>query len=65
MEKKMVPLSSSQAETPCICYMEWGSVNIIGFLSFCRYASESVSLACKFAYRNATPGTTLEGTFSN
>ncbi|KAH9796782.1 Endonuclease 4 [Citrus sinensis] len=24
------------------------------------YASESVSLACKFAYRNATPGTTLE-----
>ncbi|XP_044496226.1 endonuclease 4-like [Mangifera indica] len=23
------------------------------------YASESVSLACKFAYRNATPGTTL------
>ncbi|XP_028767640.1 endonuclease 4-like [Neltuma alba] len=25
-----------------------------------RYASESVSLACKFAYRNATPGSTLE-----
>lgn len=24
------------------------------------YASESVSLACKFAYRNATPGSTLE-----
>jgi hypothetical protein len=24
-----------------------------------EYASESVSLACKFAYRNATPGTTL------
>lgn len=24
------------------------------------YASESVSLACKFAYKNATPGTTLE-----
>ncbi|KAF7803531.1 endonuclease 4 [Senna tora] len=24
------------------------------------YASESVSLACKYAYRNATPGTTLE-----
>ncbi|KAG2689808.1 hypothetical protein I3760_09G156700 [Carya illinoinensis] len=23
------------------------------------YASESISLACKFAYRNATPGTTL------
>ncbi|KAH1203048.1 Endonuclease 4 [Glycine max] len=26
-----------------------------------RYASESISLACKFAYRNATPGSTLEG----
>ncbi|CAI8618148.1 unnamed protein product [Vicia faba] len=25
-----------------------------------RYASESVSLACKFAYRNATPGSTLK-----
>ncbi|RYR18696.1 hypothetical protein Ahy_B03g063310 isoform E [Arachis hypogaea] len=25
-----------------------------------RYASESISLACKFAYRNATPGSTLE-----
>ncbi|KAK4399066.1 Endonuclease 1 [Sesamum angolense] len=25
------------------------------------YASESVNLACKFAYRNATPGTTLGG----
>ncbi|XP_042498375.1 endonuclease 4-like [Macadamia integrifolia] len=24
------------------------------------YASESISLACKFAYRNATPGSTLE-----
>ncbi|TKY59333.1 Endonuclease 4 [Spatholobus suberectus] len=24
-----------------------------------RYASESISLACKFAYRNATPGSTL------
>ncbi|KAG9149692.1 hypothetical protein Leryth_012416 [Lithospermum erythrorhizon] len=24
-----------------------------------QYASESISLACKFAYRNATPGTTL------
>ncbi|KAG2410104.1 Endonuclease 4 [Vigna angularis] len=25
-----------------------------------RYASESISLACKFAYKNATPGSTLE-----
>ncbi|XP_027348710.1 endonuclease 4-like isoform X2 [Abrus precatorius] len=25
-----------------------------------QYASESISLACKFAYRNATPGSTLE-----
>uniref|UniRef100_A0A0R0IMV3 Aspergillus nuclease S1 n=1 Tax=Glycine max TaxID=3847 RepID=A0A0R0IMV3_SOYBN len=25
-----------------------------------RYASESISLACKFAYRNATPGSTLK-----
>lgn len=25
-----------------------------------RYASESISVACKFAYRNATPGSTLE-----
>ncbi|XP_058213390.1 endonuclease 4-like [Rhododendron vialii] len=24
------------------------------------YASESINLACKFAYRNATPGSTLE-----
>lgn len=29
---------------------------------FCRYASESISLACRWAYRNATPGSTLEGT---
>lgn len=28
---------------------------------FYRYASESVRLACKFAYRNATPGSTLGG----
>ncbi|XP_065877653.1 endonuclease 4-like isoform X2 [Euphorbia lathyris] len=26
------------------------------------YASESVSLACKYAYKNATPGSTLTGT---
>lgn len=26
-----------------------------------RYASESVRLACKYAYKNATPGSTLSG----
>lgn len=30
-------------------------------ISLPRYASESISLACKYAYRNATPGSTLEG----
>lgn len=39
---------------------QWTSLDSF---SSCRYASESVSLACKFAYRNATPGTTLEGSF--
>jgi hypothetical protein len=29
--------------------------------SFCSYAAESISLACKYAYRNATPGSKLAG----
>jgi hypothetical protein len=28
---------------------------------FCSYAAESISLACKYAYRNATPGSRLAG----
>lgn len=31
------------------------------FIDLFRYASESISLACKYAYRNATPGSTLGG----
>ncbi|KAG2238211.1 hypothetical protein Bca52824_092522 [Brassica carinata] len=30
-----------------------------------QYASESIGLACKYAYRNATPGTTLEMNISS
>ncbi|PKI77589.1 hypothetical protein CRG98_002043 [Punica granatum] len=29
------------------------------------YAAESIKLACKFAYRSATPGSTLEGTLNS
>ncbi|MFQ6639319.1 hypothetical protein Gotur_015969 [Gossypium turneri] len=34
--------------------------NVHDELPIYRYASESVRMACKFAYRNATPGSTLE-----
>lgn len=38
---------------------------LITKMCFCRYASESVSLACKYAYKNATPGSVLGGIISN
>lgn len=37
----------------------WGSTAPV-----CRYAAESIKLACQYAYRNATPGSTLAGDLS-
>ena len=34
---------------------------IMCVLGVVRYASESIDLACKYAYKNAAPGTTLGG----
>lgn len=53
MSMYMFVLVPPMLNTSCIYYLTcfWS----------CRYASESISLACKYAYRNATPGSTLTG----
>ncbi|XP_020521113.1 endonuclease 4-like isoform X5 [Amborella trichopoda] len=40
----------------------WRNCNFNQMVCPNPYASESIKLACKFAYRNATPGTTLRAT---
>lgn len=42
-------------------YKEIKYHDFISSLVTFRYASESIKLACKYAYKNATPGSTLEG----
>lgn len=37
------------------------SGEVLVIVVLCRYATESIRLACQWAYRNATPGSTLGG----